>query len=188
MIELKFPAHFSVDHLAYPVLSRLILLCLLHSLIMWLIVSSLSPHSLHYYYYYYYYYYFTSWEFFISVLADGFSLDFEWQQISRTLLSIRADPNDAVLWTVSTRPLISKSHHHHHVAPPAWISLTLSRHLEYYPISLVTVQRVPIRIGIIVTFMFRSFSMTYQGLVTSSFCIHLVLLCGLPGQQRVQIC
>ena len=26
-----------------------------------------------------------SWEFFISVLADGFSLEFEWQQISSSL-------------------------------------------------------------------------------------------------------
>ena len=74
---------------------------LLHSLIMWLIVSSLSLHSLHLlfccvffyldrsrfsgvkcYYYYYYYYYFTSWEFFISALADGLLLKFEWQLVS----------------------------------------------------------------------------------------------------------
>ena len=31
---------------------------LLHSLVMWLFVSSPSPHSLHYYYYYYYHYYY----------------------------------------------------------------------------------------------------------------------------------
>ena len=49
MVELKFPAHFPVNHLADPVMSRLNSFCanLLHSLIMWLIVSSLSPHSLH---------------------------------------------------------------------------------------------------------------------------------------------
>ena len=49
---------------------------LLHSLIMWLIVSSLSPHSLHL---------FTPLEFFISVLADGFSLEFEWQRVPSSL-------------------------------------------------------------------------------------------------------
>ena len=112
---------------------------LLHSLIMWLIVS--SPHRLHllfcwvlsilesYYYYYYYYYlinrfisittqstlailfsffyllifsyfsylffsylfflifltYFFFREFFISALADSFSLEFEWQQLTSSL-------------------------------------------------------------------------------------------------------
>ena len=45
MVELKFPAHFPVDRLADPVVSRRA--NLLHLLIMWLIVSSLSPHSLH---------------------------------------------------------------------------------------------------------------------------------------------
>ena len=46
--DLKFFAHFPVDHLADPCLV-LYSFCanLLHSLIMWLIVSSLSPHSLH---------------------------------------------------------------------------------------------------------------------------------------------
>ena len=52
----------------------------------------------YYYYYYYYYYYlifsfiislllllFTPLEFFTSVLADGFSLEFEWQQDSSSL-------------------------------------------------------------------------------------------------------
>ena len=46
MVKLQFLAQFPVDHLAYPVMSGLILfLCYL--LIMWLIVSSLSPHNLH---------------------------------------------------------------------------------------------------------------------------------------------
>ena len=43
---------------------------LLHSRIMWLIVSSLSPHSLHYYYYYYYYYW---WFFHTSVSCWSFT-------------------------------------------------------------------------------------------------------------------
>ena len=49
MVEFKFLTHFPVNHLADPDVSRLILLCadLLHSLIIWLMVSSLSAHSLH---------------------------------------------------------------------------------------------------------------------------------------------
>ena len=31
---------------------------------------------------------FTPWEFFISVLADGISLEFEWQQVSLSLQDI----------------------------------------------------------------------------------------------------
>ena len=38
-----------------------------------------------------------------------FSLKSEWQQLSRTLLSILADLNNVVVWMVSTHPLISKS-------------------------------------------------------------------------------
>ena len=64
---------------------------LLHSLIMWLNISSLSPHGLHLlfccvlsilaYYYYYYYYYFTVYEFFIPALASGLSVEPEWQRV-----------------------------------------------------------------------------------------------------------
>ena len=59
-------------------------------------------------------------------------------QVSRTLLSIVADLNNAVVWIVSTRPVISKS------SSP-------------FTNPLVTVLRVPVTIGIIVTFMFHSF-------------------------------
>ena len=55
--------------------------------------------------------------------------DSKFSQVSRTLLSILADLNNAVVWTVSTRPVISKSSR-------PW---------------------GPITIGIIVTFMFHSF-------------------------------
>ena len=48
-------------------------------------------------------------EFFTEVLADGFSLEFEWQQISRTLLSILAVFYHAFVWIVSSRPPTSKS-------------------------------------------------------------------------------
>ena len=60
-------------------------------------------------------------------------------QVSSTLFSIMADFNNAVVWTVSTRPVISKS------SSPCTN-------------PLVTVPRAPITIGIIVTFMFHSFS------------------------------
>ena len=43
------------------------------------------------------------WEYFTPALADGFPLEFEWQQIFSTL------QDTAVVWMVSTRPLISKS-------------------------------------------------------------------------------
>ena len=59
-------------------------------------------------------------------------------QVSRTRLSILAVFNNAVVWMVSARPSTSKS----------------SRPFNN---PLVTVPKVPIIIGIIVTFMFRSF-------------------------------
>ena len=59
-------------------------------------------------------------------------------QVSRTLLSILANLSNAVVWRVSTRPLISKS------------SIPYINHL-------VTLLSAPITIGITVTFMFHSF-------------------------------
>ena len=59
-------------------------------------------------------------------------------QVSRTLLSILAVLNNAVVWMVSTRPPSSKS------SSP-------------FNNPLVTVTKAPITIGIIVTFMFHSF-------------------------------
>ena len=59
-------------------------------------------------------------------------------QVSRTLLSILSVLNNVVVWMVSTRPLTSKS------------SSPFSN-------PLVTVPKVPITIGIIVTCMFHSF-------------------------------
>ena len=58
--------------------------------------------------------------------------------VSRTLLSILADLNNAVAWIVSSHPHISKS------SSPCTN-------------PLVTVPRAPITIGITVTFMFHSF-------------------------------
>ena len=59
-------------------------------------------------------------------------------QVSRTLLSILADLNNAVAWMVYTRPPTSKS------------SSTFNN-------PLVTVRKAPLTIGIIVTFMFHCF-------------------------------
>ena len=77
---------------------------------------------------------------FTPALAGGFSPEFEWQspQVSRTLLSILAYLNKAVVWMVSTRPVISKSS-----------SLCAN--------PFVTIPKALITIGIIVTFMFHSF-------------------------------
>ena len=87
-----------------------------------------------------YFSYFPSCAFFIPVLTDGLSLNSESKstQFSRTLLSILADFNNAVVWMVSTRPLISKS-------SSPFIN------------PLVTVPREPITISINITFMFCSF-------------------------------
>ena len=49
------------------------------------------------------------WEFFSLVSTDGFSMVSEWKQISRTLLSILADLNNADFWMVSSSSLIFKS-------------------------------------------------------------------------------
>ena len=59
-------------------------------------------------------------------------------QVSRTLPSILADLKIAVVWMVSTRPVISNS-------ASSFIN------------PLVTVLRAPITIGITVTFMFHRF-------------------------------
>ena len=64
--------------------------------------------------------------------------DCKFPQVSRTLLSILAVFNNAVVWIVSTRPPTSKSS-------------------RPFTNPLVTVPKAPITIGTIVTFMFHSF-------------------------------
>ena len=90
--------------------------------------------------------------------------------VSRVLLSIQTDLNNAVVWMVSTRPLISKS---------------------FRPCSspLGTIPRAPISIGITVTFMFHSFFLfSLQGPRTYLSPHFLsILLSGQPGQQSPQI-
>ena len=78
------------------------------------------------------------WEFFWGVSADGFSQEFEWQQVSLTLLSILANLDNTVVWMVSTCPLISKSS-------------------SSFTNSLGIIPSAPITIGITVIFMFPRF-------------------------------
>ena len=90
MVKFKLFAHLPVDHLANPVVSRLVLL-----------LCQFTAFA------YYYYYYFTSCEFFTSTLTDDLLLERKqfFHQVSRTLLSIPADLNNVVV-LVSIRPAI----------------------------------------------------------------------------------
>ena len=120
MIKFKFLVQFPVDHLSHSVASCFILFFAL-------IYTTLLFYSLRVFHIS------ASWWF-----STGVSIDSKPPQISRTLLSILADLNIAVVWRVSIRPVISKS------SSPC-INL------------LVSVPTIPITIGIIVTFMFHSF-------------------------------
>ena len=92
------------------------------------------------------------------IVLLGSLRDSKSSQISRTLLSILADLNDAVVWVVSTCALISKS------------SSPFTNRLGIVPSATTT-------IGITVTFMFHS---SFSSL---GFRYLLFLLCGLPGRQ-----
>ena len=86
-------------------------------------------------------------------------------QVSRTLLSILVDLNNAVVWMVSARPLISKSSN-------------LSTKL------LVTVPSAPITIGITVTFMLHScFNSQARSRYLSFFSLSFSFTCSQPERQ-----
>ena len=85
-------------------------------------------------------------------------------QVSRTLLSILADLNYAVVWMVSSGLLISKS-------SSSFIN------------SLVTAPSAPIIISIIVTSMFHSFFSLARSRYWSFFRFLLFSICGLPERQ-----
>ena len=72
------------------------------------------------------------------MVFQGSLSDSKSPQVSRTLLSILAVLNNAIVWMISTRPPTSKS-------------------FSPFNNPLVTVSKVPITISIIVTFMFHSF-------------------------------
>ena len=102
----------------------------LHSFIMWLIALSLSPHNLHLLFCCVLSILALMWLVFRALfiiiiiivvvvvvvvyslrvfhtsITDGFPLEFEWQQVSWTFLSIQPDLSIALIWMVSTRPLI----------------------------------------------------------------------------------
>ena len=89
------------------------------------------------------------------MVSHGSLSDNKFPQVSRTLPSITVDINNAVVWMVSTRPLISK---------PSSLCTN----------SLLMVPSAQITIGISVTFMFYSFfsslaSSRYLSLFSSSF-------------------
>ena len=92
-------------------------------------------------------------------LSDSKSL-----QVSRTLLSILAIFNNAVVRMVSTRPSTSKSS-------------------RLFNNPLVTVPKAPSTIGIIVTFMFHSF---FQFSSKVKVLISLFTFFGQPGQESRQ--
>ena len=87
------------------------------------------------------------------MLADGFSLEFEWQQISSSLLKSPGlvSGSNAVVWIVSTRPPTSKSsrpfnnpliivpnhnwHNRYFHVPQLFNSLARSRYLFFFSLS-----------------------------------------------------
>ena len=83
-------------------------------------------------------YYFNPLGVFHTSISWGFTLEFEWHQVSWTLLSILTDFNSAVVWMASTRVLIPDSS-------------------KRFINPLVTVPGEPITTGITITFMFHSF-------------------------------
>ena len=87
---------------------------------------------------------FTPWEFFTSALADGLSLNFEWQQVSSSLW-------DSSQYYGRSRQCSNLDGLH---------SSPFSCHFNN---PLVTLPKAPITISMIVTFMFHSFSITLQG-------------------------
>ena len=89
-------------------------------------------------------------------------------QVFRTLLSILADFNNAAVWMVSPRPLISSSS-----------SSCIN--------SLLIVPSAPITIGITGAFMFYSFFSSFaRSWYYLSFRFLSVLPCGQPGRQSLQ--
>ena len=88
----------------------------------------------------YYYYCYSIFEFFPPALTDGFSLEFEWQQVS-SILHDSSQYSNRLQWWYGLDGLHSSA-------------------ISKSPIPrtnlLVTVLRAPITIGIAVTFMFHS--------------------------------
>ena len=162
MVRLQFLAQFPVDHRSHPIVSCIytlsVLICCIRLLCNW---------SFRFYHYVTYICCFVAsylfllwydwslwpfiiiiiviiiillfWEFFTPAFADSFSLEFEWLQVSRSLLHILVDLiNKTVVRIVSAYPLISKS------------SNPFANPLGIVPCGQIT-------IDITITFMFHSF-------------------------------
>ena len=113
------------------------------------------------------------WEFFTSVLADGFSLEFEWQQVSSSFQNFSR-------YTGQVQQCCSLYGLQHPIIFKSSSSCTN---------SLATLPRAPITIDIYVTFMFDSFFFKFPSKVEvfiPLFTILSILLCGQPGQQSPQ--
>ena len=129
-VKFKLLAEFPKNYHPHPVVLRLILSLLLFAIFVYYVIDR-----------FHIFYYFFSSRVFTPALADGFHWspsDSKFTQVSRTLLSILADLNNAVLSIVSSRPLIFKS------SSPCFNPLR-------------TVPSAPITIDITVTFMFHIF-------------------------------
>ena len=104
------------------------------------------------------------------MLADGLSIESQWQQVSSNLLSILADLNNAAVWMVSARPLISNSSS----------SFTKTSGI---------VSSAPITIDITVIFMFYNlFSSLERFKYFSLFSFSIFSLWGPPRRQSPLIC
>ena len=96
------------------------------------------------------------------MISNGSLSDSKSHYVSRTLLSILADINNAVVWIVFTCPLIFKS------------SSPFTNPLRIVPSA-------PITIGITITFMFHSyFSSLAKSRYLSFFSLSFNFICGLP--------
>ena len=94
--------------------------------------------------------------------------DSKYPQVSRTLLSILAVLNIAVVWMVPTRPPTSKS---------------------YSPFNntLVTVPKAPITIDIIVTFMFHGLFMVFLSILALIWLVLMALFCAAIRRHSVSL-
>ena len=70
-----------------------------------IIIWTCQPTFIYFLANYYHYYYFTPSEFFTSMFAGELLMELEWQQVSRTLLSILANLNNSVVCMVLIFPL-----------------------------------------------------------------------------------
>ena len=106
----------------------------MHLLVMWLMVSSLSPHNLHFIIIYYLrvFHIHFNWWYFTGIWVIASLLKSRW------IFSILAVLCNVVVWMVSTHPPTSESS-------------------SSFKNPLVTVPKTPNTSGIIVTFMFQNF-------------------------------